>query len=449
MSSEDDVVKKVVEYMFGTWRFQRDWRNPLYIAYGEGPYLYDKDGKKYLDFSSQLACVNLGYGNHRIIEAVREQVEKLAYLGPAYATDVRAEAMKSLMNVLPSSLRKVVTSSTGAEANEDALKIARLFKFPAYKIMARYWSYHGGTAGAISLTGDPRRTSVEFHTNVRGTIFVPDPFCYRCPFDVDDCEECEMLGLKYIEYMLRNEGNVAAIFMEPVTGTNGVIVPSRQYYKMLRELADKYNVLLIFDEVMSGWGRTGKWFAFQHWDVEPDIMTTAKGATSSYIPLGITAVNKEVSEFFNEHFLAVGHTFAYHPIALAAMKGAIEEYKEKKLIEHAVEIGKYLGKRLEELKERHKSVGDVRGVGLFWALEIVKDRRTKKPFNTREDKLRGVPLMTGKIAAKMREKGVLMSMAWLTHFVIAPPLIVTEEDIDWGIEGFDEALKLADAEVEE
>ncbi len=442
------VVETFITYSYGTWRLQRDWKKALHIKYGKGAYLYDESGKAYLDFSAGLACVNLGYGNERIIEAVKEQVEKLAYLAPAYATDIRAEAAEELIKVLPDHLKKFVTSNSGAEANEDALKIIRMYKAPAYKVIARYQSYHGSTAGAISLTGDPRRTAVEVHTNVRGTVFMPDPFCYRCPFNLE-YPKCELACLRYLEYILKNEGNVAAIFLEPVTGTNGVIIPPKEFYEGIKELTKEYDVLLVVDEVMSGWCRTGKWFAHQHWDLKPDILTTAKGATSSYIPLGITATTKEIADFFEDKFLAVGHTFAYHPVAMAALKAAIEEYRSRNINSHVERMGKYLDKRLEELKERHKSVGDVRGIGLFWALEIVKNRKTKKPFNTREDKILGRPFMTAKIASKLLEYGVIMSMAWITHFVIAPPLIVNEEDIDKGIEAFDQALKIADAEVEE
>ncbi len=446
---KDWVVDKVVEHLFGTWRHQKDWKSPLHITHGEGAYLFSKDGGKYLDFSSQLVCVNLGYGNKRIIEAIREQLEKLPYLGPGYATEIRAEAAEELSKILPPKLTKYVFSSSGSEANEDAMKIARSYKFPSYKIVSRYWSYHGNTPGALSITGDPRRMAVEYHTNVRGTVFAPDPYCYRCPFGEVGPDTCGLKCIEYLEYILENEGNIAAIFMETVTGTNGIIVPPKEYYHRLRKIADEYNVLLILDEVMSGWGRTGKWFAFEHWDIAPDIMTTAKGATSSYIPLGITAVDRDIDKHFRDQFLAIGHTFAYHTVSMAALKAAIEEYRENRVIENAAKVGEYLGKRLEELKERHKSIGDVRGLGLFWAVEIVKNRRTKKRFNTREDKLTGKTLMTSRIAAEMRKRGVLMSLNWLSHFVIAPPLIVTEEDIDYGIDALDEALKIADAEVED
>jgi len=445
-----DVIRVSVEHTFGTWNFQRNWKKPLHIKYGEGVYLVDKDGRKYLDFTSQLACVNLGYGNKRIIDAIKDTLERISYLSGSYINEIRAEAAQELFSILPSNLKKFMASSSGSEANEDALKIIREYKFPAYKVMSRYWSYHGNTPGAISITGDPRRISVEAHTNVRGTVFIPDPDPYRCPFKgVKDPYECAMMVADYIEYMIQNEGNIAAIIFETITGTNKPIVPPKDFYKRIREIADKYSIILMFDEVMSGWGRTGEWFAFQHYNVEPDIMTTAKGATSSYFPLGLTVLSKDISDYFEDHFLPVGHTYAYNLAGLAAMKAVIQEYKDRNILNNVKRVGKYLGKRLNELMERHKSVGYVGGLGLFWALEIVKNRKTKKPFNSKIDKIRGKTLMTVKIANKLRELGVLQTMNWISHFVIAPPLIVTEEEIDIGIDAFDEALKIADAEVEE
>ena len=443
-----DVIKVSVERTFGTWRFQRDWKTPLHITYGEGAYLYDKDGNKYLDFSSQLACVNLGYGNKRVIEAVKEALEKISYLSGGYVNEIRAEASEALFSILPPKFQRYMASSSGSEANEDALKIIRAYKFPKYKVMTRYWSYHGNTAGAISITGDPRRISVEYHTNVRGTVFMPDPDPYRCPFKgIDDPYECAMAVVEYIKYMIENEGNIAAIIFETVTGTNKPLVPPKEFYREIRRIADKNDIILMFDEVMSGWGRTGKWFAFEHFDVVPDVITTAKGATSSYYPLGLTILSKDISEYFENNFLPVGHTYAYNLAGLAAMKAVIEEYKEKKILDNAAKMGRYLGEELKGLMDRHKSVGYVGGVGLFWALEIVKNRETKEPFNRKIDKILGKPLMTARIANKLRELGVLQTMYWISHFIIAPPLIVTEEDIDLGIRAFDEALKIADVEV--
>jgi taurine--2-oxoglutarate transaminase len=445
-SLDNDAMDIIERYLYGTWMLQKKWSPQLLISDGEGAYLIDKDGKKYLDFSSQLVCVNLGYKNRELIKALHKQIDKIAYVGPALGLEIRAEAAKAFASIAPKNLIKFVFSSSGTEANEDALKIARLYKNPCYKIIARYRSYHGSTATSMSLTGDLRRTVVEYHTNVRGTVFAPDPYCYRCPFNLE-YPKCGVACAEYLEYMIEREKNVAAIFMEPITGTNGVIVPPPEYYKIIREIADKYGVLLIFDEVMSGWGRTGEWFAHQRWGVEADIMTTAKGASSSYVPIGITATTKAISDYFEDHFFAVGHTFAYHPLAMAALTAVIRVMKEHNYVYHAKRLGGYIRKRLFELMSKHPSIGDIRGVGLFWAVELVKNRNRKTPFNTDEDKILGRPLVTGEVASRMRELGVLV-MYWITHLVIAPPLIVDTDDIDRGIDALDEALKVADEKVE-
>ena len=246
--------------------------------------------------------------------------------------------------------------------------------------------------------------------------------------------------------MIRNEGNVAAILVEPVVGTNGVLVPPKEYLPMLREIADKHGVLLIADEVMSGWGRTGEWFAVNHWKVVPDILTTAKGITGAYAPLGVTATTREIADYFDDHYFAHGHTYEAHPLTLAPAIAAIKEYKRLDLINGAKKKGEYLGKRLDELKEKHPSVGDVRGLGLFWAVELVKNRQTKEPFYDAQDKLAGRPSLLGKINADMMRRGVYVN-DWLSHFIIAPPLIITQEEIDEGVDALDQSLHLADEET--
>lgn len=441
------IVEAVTRHLLGPWRYQREWVDPIYITRGEGVYLYGSDGERYLDFSSSLACVNLGYGNRRIIEAVKEQVEKLAYLGPSYATEVRAGAAEALASILPRNLSKFMISSSGSEANEDALKIARAFSHPRYKIMARYISYHGNTSGSISLTGDPRRSAVELHTRIDGVVRIPDPYCYRCPFGEDDPEKCGLKCISYIEYILRNEDNIGAIFLETVTGTNGVIVPPRDYFGELDRIRREYGVLLILDEVMSGWCRTGEWFAFMHWGLNPDIFTTGKGATGSYIPIGITVIDVDIASYFNDRFLPLGHTFSYHPLAMAALKASIEEYRDRDIVRRTRILGDYLGRRLHELMDRHRSIGDVRGIGLFWAIELVKDRVSRKPFNTRMDKITGRTLMTVRVAREMARNGVLVDLAWISTIIIAPPLIINEDEIDYGIEVLDKALNIADREA--
>ena len=438
--SSNSKTNYTAQNSYGTWRFQKGWK-PLHIVDAEGCYFWDSSGKKYLDFSSQLMCSNLGHKNKAVIEAICEQARKLPYIAPSFSCDARADLSKILLEVFPPGLEKFFYTTSGTEANEAAIKIARLYT-GKYKIISRYRSYHGSTAGSIAATGDFRRIPIEPSGKIDGVIFAPDMDQYRSPFGVD-FEERAYASAQYVDYMIRNEGNVAAIIVEPVVGTNGVLIPTKDYLPMLREIATKRDVLLIADEVMSGWGRTGEWFAVNHWNVKPDILTTAKGVTGAYVPLGVTATTRKIAEHFDEHYFAHGHTYEAHPITLAPAIAAINEYKRLDLINAARLRGKYLGKRLEELKEKHPSVGDVRGLGLFWAVELVKDRKTKEPFFEYPDKLSGKASVLDKVSSEMMRQGVFVNN-WLSHFVVAPPLIVTEKEIDEGVEAMDRALKIAD-----
>lgn len=444
----EDLVDVTRSLTYGTWRRQSGWR-PLLVTGGEGSYFYDASGKKYLDFSSQLMCSNLGHSNRRVVDAIIHQAQVLPYAAPGFATEVRAEVSLRLREVLPQNLTKYFFGTSGTEANEAAVKMIRMMnsKSGRTKIISRYNSYHGSTAASIELTGDFRRIAVQGSGAYPGVVHVPDPYCYRCPFGLA-YPECGVACAEYIEYAIKNEGNVGGIVIEPVTGTNGVIVPPREYLPRIREITEDHGVLLVADEVMSGWGRTGAWFAVDNWGVKPDILTTAKGITAAYTPLSLTATTKEIAEFFEDNYFAHGHTYEAHPLALAAAVGAIDEYRERNLIQKARVLGEELGKRLLELKGSHPSVGDVRGIGMFWAVEIVKNKGTKKPFNTYEDKLAGTPLMTERVSRAMMEKGVYVN-SWVSHFVIAPPLVAQEAEIEQGVEALDEALKIADHEVEE
>ena len=442
MTSEE-IVKITSDHTYGTWRYQKGWK-PLHIIDAEGCYFTDSTGKKYLDFSAQLMCVNIGHKNKAVIKSIADQAEKLCYIAPGYTTDVRAELSKLLLEVLPKGLEKFYFSTSGTEANEAAIKIARMYT-GKYKIISRYNSYHGSTAASIAATGDPRRWAVEPAGKIEGVIFAPECNCYRCPLG-QNYPDCNIACADYIEHMIKNEGNVAAVMVEPIVGTNGILVPADEYLPKLRKICDDNNVLLIADEVMSGWGRTGQWFAVDNWNVKPDILTTAKGITSAYVPLGLTATNMKIADFFNDHFFAHGHTYEAHPLTLAPAIAAINEIKRLNLIERAVEMGEYLGKKLNELKEKHKSIGDVRGKGLFWAVEIVKDKSSKEPFNNKEEKVAGKPLTVNKVTTEMMNNGIYMQ-GWISHFVIAPPLIITKEEIDSAIKVFDEALKIADNEI--
>ena len=428
---------------YGTWRFQKNWK-PLHVVDAEGCYFIDVSGKKYLDFSAQLMCVSLGYKNAAVVKSIEEQARSLPFIAPGFATDVRAKLSTMLLEVLPAGLEKFFYTTSGTEANEAAFKIARMYTGKT-KIIARYHSYHGSTMGSIAATSDPRRWAMEPAGKIPGVIFAPEVNCYRCPLH-HHYPECEIACVEYIDHMIENESDVAAIIIEPVVGTNGVLIPPKEYMPRLRQICDKHNVLLIADEVMSGWGRTGKWFAVDHWDVKPDILTTAKGITSAYIPLGLCATSKKIGEFFDDHYFSHGHTYEAHPLTLAPAIAAINEYRRLNLIERANEMGAYLGQQLNALKLKHPSIGEVRGIGLFWAVELVKNQKTKEPFNTYKDKVSGTPLLVDKVAAEMMKNGVFIQ-AWVSHFVIAPPLIISKAEIDAGVKALDAALKIADETI--
>ena len=427
-------------FTYRTWAYQKNWK-PLHIVDAEGCYFVDAAGKRYLDFSSQLMCVTLGHKNAAVIRSIEEQARKLPYIAPGFATDVRAELSKLLLGVLPGGLEKFFFSTSGTEANECAFKIARMYTGKT-KIIARYRSYHGSTMGSIAATSDPRRWAMEPAGKIPGVIFAPEVYCYRCPLN-HRYPECEIACVEYIDHMIEHESDVAAVLIEPVVGTNGILVPPGEYLPRLRQICDRHNVLLIADEVMSGWGRTGTWFAVDHWGVKPDILTTAKGITSAYVPLGLCATTKKIGDYFDDHYFSHGHTYEAHPLTLAPAVASIREYRRLDLINRANVMGAYMGEKLGELKEKHKSVGDVRGLGLFWAVELVKDRRTKAAFNSYADKVGGVPLLVDKVAAEMMKHGVFIQ-GWVSHFVVAPPLIVTKEEIDLGVSVMDKALGVAD-----
>jgi len=415
------------------------------VVDAEGCYFVDAAGKKYLDFSSQLMCVTLGHKNQAVIKAIEEQARKLPYIGPGYATDVRAELSKLLLDVLPKGLEKFFFSTSGTEANEAAFKIARMVTGKT-KIIARYRSYHGSTMGSIAATGDPRRWAMEPAGKIPGVIFAPEVNCYDCPLN-HHYPECEIACVEYIGHMIENESDVAAVIVEPVVGTNGVLVPPKEYMPRLRQICDEHSVLLIADEVMSGWGRTGKWFAVDHWGVIPDILTTAKGITTAYVPLGLCATTGKIAQYFDDHYFSHGHTYEAHPLTLAPAIAAINELKRMNLIERSRQMGEVMRAKLTDLKSKHLSIGDVRGIGLFWAAELVKNQETKEPFNTMSDKISGKPLLVDKIAAEMMKNGVFIQ-AWISHFVIAPPLIITEEEIGIGLKALDDALAIADRELD-
>ena len=430
-------------YTYGGWRYQKGW-TPLEIVDAEGCYFTDAAGKKYLDFSAQLMCVNLGHKNRAVIAAIEEQARTLPYIAPNFTTRVRAELALRLLDVLPAGLERFFFATSGTEANEAAFKIARMFTGKS-KIISRYRSYHGSTGGSIAATGDPRRWDMEPSGKIPGVVFAPEVNCYRCPL-LHTYPGCGIACVEYIAHMIENESDVAAVIVEPVVGTNGVLVPPPEYMPRLRRICDEHGVLLIADEVMTGWGRTGEWFAVDHWGVKPDILTTAKGITTAYVPLGLCATTATIASWFDDHYLSIGHTYEAHPLTLGPAIAAIDEMKRLNLVERAHELGPYVEERLRALIPNHPSIGDVRGMGLFWAVDLVRDRERKVPFNTMADKVGGLPLIVDKVAAGMMSRGVF-AQAWVSHIIIAPPLIITKEEIDAGIAALDAALEPADRET--
>jgi taurine--2-oxoglutarate transaminase len=430
--NSSDMVRMNREFTFFSWSIQSA-TSPIPMSRAEGVYFWDVDGKRYLDFSSQLMNLNIGHQHPKVVKAIQEQAGKLSYAHPGMATEPRGLLGKKIAEVAPGNLTKTFFCLGGAEANENAIKMARFFT-GRDKILARYRSYHGATQGALALTGDYRRLPAE--PTIPGVVHFLDPYCYRCPFGWTR-ETCHRECIQHIEEIIGYEGpdRIAAIFMEGVTGTNGLIVPPDDYWPRVRAICDKYGILLVSDEVMSGWGRTGKWFAVDHWDVVPDMITTAKGITCGYVPLGAVIVTDKIAEYFEDRMLWCGLTYSGHPLACAAGVATLQVYEEDRLIENAATVGRHLGHRLEEIKARHDSVGDVRYIGLFSALEIVKDRTTKEPID---------PLT--ETNGYLRANGLFTFIFHNVLFVV-PPLCITEAQLDEGLAIVERALEITDAIV--
>jgi len=444
MSKAEERLEASTKHVYGTWRAQKGWK-PLFIKDAEGVYMYGENDKRYLDFSSQLACSNLGHKNKVVIEAIVKQAEKMPYIAPGFAHEATENAVEALLTVMPAGLDNFFFSTSGTEANEAALKLLRQYMAPNYKVISRYHSYHGATAAGISFTGDPRRWYAERARCVlEGACFAPDAYCYRCPFGLD-YPACNIQCAEYVDYMIKEEGNVAAVLIEPVVGTNGKMVPPPEYLPRLRKICDENGALLVADEVMSGWYRTGPLWAVQNWNVIPDILTTAKGCTAAYTPVGLTATTRKVADYFEEETMSHGHTYSFHPLALSAIPAAVAEYKKLVATGLPRRVSKYLEKRLYELEDRHECIGDARGMGHFWAIEIVKNRKTKERFDTKADKFHRV-LMTDRISAEALKLGLYVA-PWYDSLTVAPPLIITEEQVDEGIAILDKALQIADQEV--
>jgi taurine--2-oxoglutarate transaminase len=443
---DDEILSLSKKHVFYTWSAQAKV-SPIAVKRAKGVYFWDVEDKRYLDFNSMTMCVNIGHGDERIINAMQDQVAELPYAAPGMTTKIRALASRAVAEITPNqALTKVLFTLGGADANENAIKLARGHT-GRHKILTRYRSYHGATAGAMAATGDPRR--VVWEPNLMpGIVHFLDPYRYRSTFhrtnsDIPE-EEFARDYLNHLEEIILYEGpgTIAGILMESVTGTNGIIIPPQGYMQGVRALCDKYGIVMIADEVMSGFGRTGKWFAIEHWDVVPDIITMAKGLTSAYAPLGAIAMKPEIAAAFNDTPFESGLTYTSHPVSLAAALANINAIRADKVIEHAESMGPVLKRMLSDLGEAHPSVGDVRSIGLFGILELVKDRKTKEPMAPWNES-------STEMAALKRyclDNGLFLYTHWHTVLII-PPLIITEEQLKEGFDVLDKALEITDTAV--
>ncbi|MFH1138512.1 MAG: aminotransferase class III-fold pyridoxal phosphate-dependent enzyme [Pseudomonadota bacterium] len=446
--SKAELDQYEVENLFHSWSYQPAVA-PLRVVSAKGVRFRTEDGRERLDFSSCFVSHNIGHQDPRVIEAICKQAHELTSFAPSLSTKPRAMLAKLLAEVTPGDLSRSFISLGGTEANEAAVKICHQYT-GRRKMLARYRSYHGGTATSMTLSAGDARSWAQV---LGGTemISVPQPYCYRCMFG-HKYPECDLQCVKYIDEVIDLEGGgdkVAGIICEPVTGANGIIVPPPEYFPRLRQVLDKYGVLLIADEVMSGFGRTGKWFAMDHWNVVPDIMTMAKGLTSGYFPLGATVVRKHIGDKFKEQFFSHGATYAGHALGCAAALACIPIYQTDNLIENSAKMGEYLLDKARELMDKHPSVGDVRGLGLFVGLELVRNKKTKEPIMSLGAKIKPGVNPKLAVAKKLGELG-MMAMAANPGNVIAmaPALIVSKSEIDEGVAMMDQALLEADAFVE-
>jgi taurine--2-oxoglutarate transaminase len=413
---------------------------PLTITSARGSWFVDESGGRHLDLGGQLAYMNVGHGHPRVVEAIRRQAGELPVIGPNFANRPAARLAEMLAEVTPGDLDRTFFTSGGAEAIEYAIRIARQ-STGRHKIVTRYQSYHGSTLGAISATGDNRRVHAE--PAAPGFVKTLDPYRYRCPF-CRDREGCTLACADAVEQTVAGEGpeTVAAIVVEPVTGLSGFVPPPDGYLRRLRELCDRHGILLVFDEVITGFCRTGRWFGAQVWDVTPDLMTVAKGLTSGYVPLGATIVSERVAAYFDDHYLGAGLTYAAHPLACAAGCATLEVYVEEDLAARAAAMGEKLLARLRELAERHACVGDVRGVGLLACLELVRDQATREPLTPQRTEAAVTPAMAA-VRQAILTRRVWPLFRW-NLIGLTPPLTVTDDELDEGLAAVEAGLKAGD-----
>jgi taurine--2-oxoglutarate transaminase len=439
-ADKQQILQDNLDYTLFSWSKQAGL-NPINVEYGKGVYLYDYDGKRYLDFSSGLMNVNIGHGHPRVTQAVVRQMEQISYVTPSCITKARGDLGKKLAEISPGNLTKTLFTVCGATAIENAIKLARLYT-GRHKIIARYRAFHGASYGAMTAGGDPRKLASDSQ-QIPNIIHVEDAYCYRCPWG-QEINTCKRECVSHIERVIEFEGpeNVAAILMEGESGSSGCIKYPPDYWQKLRTLCDKHGILLIADEVMSGFGRTGAWFGVDNYGVVPDMIATAKGITAGYIPLGALIVSDKIAEHYNDRPLMLGLTYSAHAVACAAGVEVLNIYEDENLLENAREMGKYVDEQVAELAKKHPSIGDFRNTGLLGCIELVKNRQTKEPmapFNAKPNEM----AIMNQVAAKIKDLGMYTFVRW-NYIFVAPPLCVTKEQIDEGLAIISEAISIAD-----
>ncbi len=431
----DEMIALSKKHTLFEWSAQSKV-DPIAVARAKGIYFWTPEGKRYIDFNSQLMCVNIGHGDERVVRAIQEQVATLAYANPFMATEPRARLGAKLAAITPGDIDAFFFTNGGAEANENAIRLARLAT-GRHKILARYRSYHGGSAGSLTLTGDPRRWASE--PGIPGVVHVLDPY-----HGIERGWDTAQQSLSMIEEVIQLEGphTIAAFILESVTGSNGVLVPPDGYMQGVRALCDRYGIMMICDEVMSGFGRTGEWFAINHWKVVPDVITMAKGLTAAYVQLGAVGMRRSIADKFNDKVFYGGLTYNSHPVACAAALATIGVYEEDHLIENARTMGVIMAQLMADLAKKHPSVGAVRSLGLFGLVELVRDRAKKvplAPFNGTSEEMAA-------LGRFFREEGLYTFVRWNTFFT-NPPLCITEEQLREAFAIIDRGLDLTDKAV--
>jgi taurine--2-oxoglutarate transaminase len=429
------------DYTLFSWSKQKG-TNPIAVKYGQGVYLYDYDEKRYIDFSSGLMNVNIGHGDQRVTEAVMKQMQQVSYVTPGCITKVRGELGKRLAEICPGDLNKAFFTLCGASAIENAVKLARLYT-GRHKILSRYQSYHGSSNVAMTASGDPRKLPVDAQ-QAPNFVHFDLPYLYRWEYGEENLLKESVAGLeKIIAY--EGPGNIAAILLEGESGSSGCLQYPAGYLQKVRELCNKHGILLIMDEVMSGFGRTGKWFGFQNHNIIPDMIAMAKGLTCGYLPFGCLMVSDKIAIKYDDAVLPLGLTYSAHPVCCAAALEVLKIYEDENLLENAVLMGKYVDAGMEEMKLKHPSIGNWRNTGLLGCIELVKDRTTKEPmapFNAKPDEM----VVMNKVAAKIRELGMYTFVRW-NYIFVAPPLCITKEQIDEGLAIISQAISIADEYV--